>query len=193
MKLKNLKMKKTIDKIHSLNQDDYELFLKITTEVKFKKGELILREGDLCKGIYYIDSGTIGLYKMYNDRKYFQDFFFEESFATNIISISANKPSEQFLIAIDEVNGKFISKQSLIKLYEESVEFKEFGRRLLEQLLANQAKLSFIRSSLTSKEKYEYIINELPHYVQRIPLQALASYLGMTRETLSRMRNAMQK
>jgi len=185
-------LKETIDKIHKINKEDFESLLRITKEVRFKKGELILREGETCKGIYFIDAGIVGLYKTYNEREYFQDFFFEGTFATNIISLTSNQPSEEFLLAIEDVKGKFIPKQSLINLYQESTEFKEFGRRLLEQLLADKTKLSFIRSSLTAKEKYEHILNKFPHYIQRIPLQLLASFLGMTRETLSRMRASYQ-
>jgi len=185
-------LKETIDKFHRLNQDDYGSLLRITKEVKFKKGDLILRERETCKGIYYINSGVIGLYKIYKEREYFQDFFFEETFATNIITLTSNQPSEEYLLAIEDVKGKFISKHALINLYQESTEFKEFGRRLLEQLLADKTKLSFIRSSLTAKEKYEYILYEFPHYIQRIPLQLLASYLGITRETLSRIRSAFK-
>jgi len=181
-------LKKLITELYPLHQNDYNSLLKIMKEVKFNKGDMILQEGKICKGIFYVESGIIGLYKMYKEREYYQDFFFEGSFATNIISLTSNQPSEEYLFAVDDIKAKYISKQQLINLYQESSEFKEFGRRLLERLLANKTKLSFIRSSLTAKEKYEYILLELPHYVQRIPLQLLASYLGMTRETLSRMR-----
>lgn len=182
-------MKEVIDNIYQLNEVDFDSLLEITRPVHFKKGELILRGGETCKGIYFIDAGIIGLYKLYKDREHYQDFFFEGNFATNIISLTSGEPSEECLVAIEEVKGRFISKDSLIGLYQKSTEFKEFGRRLLELLLANNTQLSFIRSSLTAKEKYEYIMTELPHYIQRLPLQFLASYLGMTRETLSRMRS----
>lgn len=181
-------MKQLIDELYPLNQNDYDSLLRIMKEVKFNKGDIILHEGKTCKGIYYVESGIIGLYKIYKEREYYQDFFFEGSFATNIISLASNQPSEEYLFAIDDIKAKYISKQQLINLYQDSSEFKEFGRRLLEQLLANKTKLSFIRSSLTAKEKYEYMLLELPHYIQRIPLQLLSGYLGMTRETLSRMR-----
>jgi len=98
-------LKETIDKFHRLNQDDYGSLLRITKEVKFKKGDLILREGETCKGIYYINSGVIGLYKIYKEREYFQDFFFEGTFATNIISLTSNQPSEEYLLAIEDVKG----------------------------------------------------------------------------------------
>jgi CRP-like cAMP-binding protein len=186
-------VKEILDQLYKLNQEDYILFLQIMKDVHYKKGELILLEGQTCKGIYFLESGLAGLYKMHKDRKYYQDFFFEGTFATNIISLTANQPSEEYLVAIEDVKGKFIAKQALINLYQQSNDFKEFGRRLLEQLLADQKKLSFIRSSLTAKEKYEHILQEYPEYIQRVPLQLLASYLGMSRETLSRMRSSFQK
>lgn len=186
-------MQKQINKIFNLKPDDYNRFLQITKDVKFRKGALILREGMTCKGLYYIDSGVIGLYKVYKGREYFQDFFFEGAFATNIISLTSNQPSNEYLVAIEDVSGKFISKEKLISLYEDSMDFKEFGRLLLEQLLADKTKLSFIRSSLPAKDKYQYIVNEYPHYIQRLPLEPLSSYLGMTRETLSRIRGSIQK
>lgn len=185
-------MKALIDKLYPLNQKDYDSLLKITKAVKFKKGEIMLPEGRTCKGIYYVETGMVGLYKIYKERESYQDFFFEGSFATNIISLSSNQPSEAYLFAIEDVKASYISKAQLIKLYQASSAFKEFGRRLLEQLLADKTQLSFIRSSLTAKEKYEYMLLERPHYIQRIPLQMLSSYLGMTRETLSRMRKALK-
>ena len=181
-------MKDLINSIYRLKDEDYKVLLNISKAKKFKKGEYILSEGDTCRGIYYVNKGIIGLYKTFRDRAYYQEFFMEKTFATNIVSLTSNAPSEECLIALEETDCTYISKVSLISLYNESSEFKEFGRLLLEQILAQKAKLSFIRSSLPAKEKYEFILSKYPHYIQRIPLQLLASYLGMTRETLSRMR-----
>ena len=185
-------MKELIDEIYPLSQNDYKALFSKMKKVKFNKGDIILQEGNTCKGIYYIESGIIGLSKIYKEREYYQDFFFEASFATNIISLTSNEPSQEYLKAVENIEARYISKEQLINLYQESSEFKEFGRRLLEKLLSDKTKLSFIRSSLTAKEKYEYILDELPHFIQRIPLTLLSSYLGMTRETLSRMRNSLK-
>lgn len=184
-------LKKAIDSIYKLSDDDFKLFIDKTREVKYKKGEIILREGQTCKGIFLVKSGLVGLHKIYKDREYYQDFFFENEFATNIISLSAGKPSEEYLVAIENTEALYIQKEVLLKLYDYSSEFKEFGRRLLEMLLANKTKLAFIRSSLPAKDKYEYVLQELPQLIQRLPVQILASYLGVTRETLSRMRKGV--
>lgn len=181
-------MKATINKIHSLKSSDLDLLLNKTKRVKFKKGELLLFEGQVCKGIYFIETGIIGLYQVYKDRLIYQDFFFETDFATNISSLSSGQPSNNYLVAIEDVEALFITKQMLLQLYEVSPDFKEFGRKLLEQLLVDKTNISFVQSSLTAKEKYDFVLEKLPHLIQRIPLQYLSSYLGMTRETLSRMR-----
>lgn len=186
-------MQAIINQVYPLSEEDYAALWQITRPVQFERGNLILREGQTCQELYFVETGLIGLAKVFKERSYYQDFFFEGSFATNIISLTNNAPSEADLVAIESVEARYIGKTALLELYEASNAFKEFGRRLLQQLLAKQTKLAFVRSSFTAKEKYAYLLEHFPHYVQRVPLQLLASYLGMTRETLSRIRSTIQK
>ncbi len=175
----------------TLSAEDQEKLLQIMIPKEYDKGEFVFKAEHVCAGLYLIEKGSLGLFKPFRDKEYYQDFYFEGEFATDIVSLSKSKPSEQYLVSLEATRVHFISKDALIGLYKESENFKEFGRVVLEGLLSEHAELSFIRSSLTAKDKYQHIIEKYPQFIQRIPLQYLASYLGMSRETLSRMRGSM--
>ncbi|MGH1336891.1 MAG: Crp/Fnr family transcriptional regulator [Aureispira sp.] len=178
----------SIQELYPLPAEEVALFQQKCKPLTYKRKDFLLQAGQTCKGVYFIEKGLLGLYQIKEGKEVYQDFFFEGNFATAIISLSKGIPSEQFLVALEPTTIFYCSKDSLLELYAVSPHFQAFGRALLEQLLVAKTSFIALQTMLSAKEKYQYILEEEPRLIQEVPLQYLSSYLGMARETLSRIR-----
>ena len=183
-------LKQELDLVHPLSNEHYELFISTCKAISYKRKEIVLQEGEICKGVFFIKRGLLAIYELKDDKEIYTDFFFENEVASEVSSLAEQKPSRQFMTALEETEVLFCARERLLALYQQAPDFQEFGRKVLEKLLIKKTNYSSILSSLSAKEKYEYIILENPKLAQRIPLQYLSSYLGISRETLSRIRKS---
>lgn len=178
-----------IQKIHQLKKEELVLFLDKCQERVYTPNTFLVEAGEVCKGVFFVVDGLIGLYDINKtgDIAYY-DFFFPQSFATEITSLAQAKASEHWLVAIKHTKVLYCTKESLLELYEIHPNFQTFGRKLLESLLLQKTAFNKVLSTLSAKEKYTYLLEEHPEMIQSIPIKYLASYLGVARETLSRIR-----
>lgn len=181
-------LKTTLDQFHPLSEDDFAVFLAIGQPISFEKKEFILRAEETCRGFYFIQSGSMRLYELHNGKEIHRDFFLEGDMATDLNSLRNKAPSLLNLVALEDTETLFFSGQEMFALYEQSPRFVELGRRILEVKLLGQMEFTAMLLSLTPQERYQHLQEHRPELIQRIPLQHLATYLGMTRETLSRVR-----
>lgn len=177
-----------LSNFHSLTEEEYKIFEGISKSISFSKKEYVLQNGNICKGIYFIEKGIIGKMEIIEGKEIYKNFFFEGDFATDMPSLSQQKPSLENLVAIEDVNIIFLPREELLGLYQVSPTYQELGRKLLEYLLIKQENYSSLLTSLSPKERYLHILENEQKLATRIPLQYLASYLGIARETLSRIR-----
>ena len=185
--------KQKLDQYYLLTTEEFELFLSKCTEKIYQKKALVHEQGFTCKGIYWIQQGSIRMYELKDGKEFHQDFFFENQFATDISSLTAQVPSNSNLVALEDTVALYCSRLDLLNLYEVSHNFQGFGRQILESLLVERTQYAHLHSSLNAQERYDFIVKEKPHLLQRVPLQYLASYLGIARETLSRIRKKATK
>jgi CRP-like cAMP-binding protein len=159
------------------------------TQVKtVARGERILVEGKVCKHIYFVESGCLRLFTTRDGIEINTDFIFENNFTTNLKSLRSSNPSDLTIEAYESSVVYVFEKDALLALYKESSEIESFGRKLLEQLLMAQEDHANLFKLYAPRERYEYILENYPQIIQRVSLTQLASYLGIARETLSRIR-----
>lgn len=161
---------------------------EITVATDLKKGKLILREGRICKSIVFVEKGYLRTYVEKDGVEINTDFTFENNFTTNLKSLRSNLASDTNIITGEDSTIFEFDKDKLLDLYKVSPEFESFGRKLLEQLLITQEEHSNLFKIYSPTERYNYILQHNPLLLQRISLSQLASYLGVTRETLTRIR-----
>ena len=97
-------------------------------------------------------------------------------------------PSDTTIQAGEATTVYEFDKEKLLKLYNASPEIESFGRKLLEQLLISQEEHINLFKLFTPTERYHFLQTNKPQIIQRISLSQLSSYLGVARETLSRIR-----
>jgi CRP-like cAMP-binding protein len=179
---------KSIAGIANLKEESVE---KLFSSVVFKQvsqGENILSEGQACKKIFFVESGYLRTFINKDGVEINTGFTFENTFTTSLKSLRLGTPSETAIQAGEKSTIYILDKQKLLALYAVSPEIASFGRNLLEQLLMLQEEHSNLFKIFSPAERYQYLQTHYPHVVQRVSLSHIASYLGVARETLSRIR-----
>ncbi|QCW99431.1 Crp/Fnr family transcriptional regulator [Aggregatimonas sangjinii] len=188
MKAESQILRNTLNQFNILTDDEFEQFLNVTDLQQFKKKEYLLRQGNYHSGLFFVIEGVVGLYELMNDKEVYLDFFLTTSFATDLESLTSQTVARKNLVALDDCKTFFLSRKELLKLYDVSPAYERLGRKMLEHIVTQQRKLTSVIKTLSPKEQYEYIENNRPELLQMVSLSHLASYLGLARETLSRIR-----
>ncbi len=171
-----------------LSDEDLLLLMSCAQERILKKGEALLKEGVVCRSIYLVTSGYLRTYYNKEGIAINLNFTFEGNFTSNIksytsrqpseLTIEAGEPSVVWVFNIDHISGQ----------YNAQSEIARFVRRVAIRLLVASEEHSDMFKIHTPTERYQYIEKNNPELLQRISLSQIASYLGVTRETLSRIR-----
>lgn len=184
----NQSLQQKFTSLGPISDTSMELLLNLAKRRKVLKGEIILRCGEVCNKIIYVEEGCLRTYFDKDGIDINTDFCFENNFTTNLKSLRSMNPSESATEALEPTVLYEFEKDKLLDLYKLSPEIESLGRKLIEQLLEGQEEHAQWFKLYSPKERYIYLQDHKPEYLQRISLSQLASYLGITRETLSRIR-----
>lgn len=180
--------KKHMKLIAPLTEEDCSYFEKALTVKKLARNELLVREGQICRDICFIHSGFIRMYYLREGKEVNTYFFFENEFATSFQSFLHNEPSRYYLQAMEEAEVISFSYNTLEKAYEASHNWERIGRKLAEACYSTSCQRTESFLFLTGEQRYLDLMERKPEYFERIPLYHIASYLGIERESLSRLR-----
>lgn len=182
-------LRNKFDDILNVTDENWKIFESILQTKKLKKKEYLLKEGQICQSIYFLSEGCLRTFYLDDTGKDIStSFYFQDDFLREIESMTDNKPSKKNIQALEDSIIFYIDKSSLINLYDRSVFYQKLGRMILEKLTISEQKYSSLLIARSPKDRYLYIIEKHPEFIERIPLQYLASYLGISRESLSRIR-----
>lgn len=189
-----LPLKESLEKITKIADKDWEIFKSILETKKLNKKDFLLKQGKVCEGIYFLSEGLLRTFYLNKDGKEINTaFYFKNNFLREIESLTYNTPTQKNIEALEDCTVFYIDKTKLINLYEESDFFQKLGRMILERLTISEQKYSSLLTAYAPKERYLYILEHNPEFIERVPLQYLASYLGISRESLSRIRKRISK
>lgn len=172
------------------NLELQELIKSKTKIVHFYKNEIILKQDKVCKNLYFIEKGLARGYRIDDEGKDITNWFAPEgTLATSAYSFISQKPSFESVVALEDCSMRSISRKSLYELYEKFPEMNEMGRELIEiYYLELEERVNALQFQ-TAKQRYEKFVKQDGYLLQRTSLGHIASYLGITQETLSRIRN----
>jgi CRP-like cAMP-binding protein len=179
---------KIITDLTEISASNLDKLFAATLVRQLSKGEIILRQGKICKTTVFVEKGYLRTFIEKDGIEINTDFTFEGSFTTNLKSLRSALPSDTTIQAGEPTTIYEFDKDKLFELYKLSPEMESFGRKLLEQLLMAQEEHANLFKLYSPKERYQYFQTNHPEILQRITLSQLASYLGVARETLSRIR-----
>ncbi|MCG8583034.1 MAG: Crp/Fnr family transcriptional regulator [Bacteroidales bacterium] len=170
---------------------DAQLKARIETDfeyIELTQGAHILKQDQHCRKLYFIDKGVIHNYYYHNDRMITSWFYAEKQFVTAWYSFYAQKGSFEEMQCLEDCTVYAISFDKYQKLIADSPAFGNFARLLAEEALAFLDYFSKGWSFLSAKEQYNQLQQYFPGIEQRVKLGHIASFLGITQETLSRIR-----
>lgn len=171
-------------------EEELQSILSLFEPNEIKKNEFLLNEGDIAKDFYYVRSGGIRTYFIDKDgHEKTRYVMLDGEIGTTLASYLAQKPSLEFIQAIEDTELLAINHDNFYHLLETNHNWKEFYIKILEGTYIYQNRKIETLVTLTAKQRYERLLEEKPEYVQRLSNKMLASYLDMREETLSRLKS----
>ncbi len=164
------------------------ILLDCASEIELAKGEKLLNEDEVCTSIFFISKGLCKSVYTKDGKEINTEFYFENEFATNSKSLSTSSKSEFSIMACEKTKAIILEKIKLIEAYKKSHQIETFGRKILEMISAKHIEHSNSFKLHSPKERFDNLILKRPDFLQRVSLTQTASYLGISRETLSRFR-----
>ena len=176
------------DKV-DFNESDIAIVKEQLIPKKLRKKQYLLQEGDVCKFVAFVEKGVLRSYTI--DEKgaeHIIQFALEGWLISDLYSFLTNEPATYTIDAIEDCELVLISKNAHQTLLEKLPKYETWIRlEITGAYLALQRRLTSI-ISLPLEERYEGFTSLYPHIVQRVPQHMIASYMGLTPETLSRVR-----
>lgn len=171
-----------------LTEEDCSLFEPFLKTKQLHVKEHSLLEGKVCTEIGFINKGCFRTYYLADGKEINTRFVFENDFVVDYDSFLEVKPSRYFIEALENSEIVTFNLQALLNAYDQSRNWERFGRIMAEQSykLTTSRVESFL--FLNGEQRYLDLLKKEPQIFDRIPLYHIASYLGMERESLSRLR-----
>lgn len=163
-------------------------------ERNIKRRQFILQEGDVCRYYTFVISGCFKMYGVdKNGTDHIIHFASENEWIAEIGSFYSNKPSRLYIEAIEPSVVLQIEKSNLLYLYTNFPKFDRNFRVIIENKFIGLENRILQTISSTAEERYQSFLEQYPQLANRIPGTQIASYLGITPEFLSKIRNNIAK
>jgi CRP-like cAMP-binding protein len=181
-----------------VNDTEWQMLEEKLTIKQYKKGEIISFKNDIWTSVMYINSGIVRSYIMNEHGKDFtRQFYFNtpESrtanlFVVDLSSLTTQLPSNRTFEVLSESEVIIFSRKDLYNLYETYKKWEFIGRRMAELAYIDMDLFYFNLLTKTPKERYKYLKSTMSSLINEVPQYHIASYLGITPISLSRIKKA---
>lgn len=189
----NEKIINSIKQMTGFTDSDLGIVLKHFETKSIKKKTNILGAGTTAKEVYFILNGCIRLFYEKDGEDISAYFFTEKMFAGAYDSFISQKPSRHSIETLEDCQVLAISYKALQELFFEFPKMNEFVRKVLEERFVSLHELFTSQILDSPEERYLNLLKERPDIIQRIPQHQIATFLGITPVSLSRIRNRVTK
>jgi CRP/FNR family transcriptional regulator, anaerobic regulatory protein len=172
--------------------DDLEKILDAFELQTFKKNDFIVEEGKTSRYIGFVETGMFQYYVIKDGEEKTSYVSIENTFFASVLSFISESPALENIKALVDGSISMISKPNLKMLVNDIPAFKDFYIGLLEATICGIDASRHDLIVLTAEQRYEKMLINEPHLLQQIPLQHLASMLGVTPRHLSRIRSKIR-
>lgn len=177
-------------KYSTMTHEELDVLESILVPMRYGKGEMILREGEICEHIYYIERGLIRQFYFKHDKQITEHLGEDHTIFMCIESLFREEPTHIQVEALEPTIVYGLPKAKLEEVAIRNVNIQMLYRKILEEsLIISQVHADLVRFE-TAQARYKMMCKLWPQVVLRAPLVYIASYLQMTPETLSRVRSS---
>lgn len=175
--------------IYPLSDDLQEAIVSLTEVKIVKRKTRLLNAGEISNAIYFVVKGAARVYYLEKDGTETTSWFLlENDFLISVYSFFTGQPSFEYVDTLEDCSFIVLKRDALNKLYEQFLEFNIIGRKLTEHYyIRNEIQANQLRT-LSAKQRYLELMKNNPKLINRVSLGYIASYLGISQETLSRLR-----
>ena len=180
---------KTINQKVTLTEEEQEACKAFFTPKRLRKKQYLLQQDDVCKYTAFVEKGILRSYTV-DDKgsEHIVQFALEGWWISDMYSFLTGEPSTYSIDVLEDAELLLLSRSSNEELLQTVPKMERYFRILSQNaLIAMQRRITGSLSQ-TAEEKYNQMLNAYPHIIQSVPQHMIASYLGITPETLSRIR-----
>ncbi len=176
----------------NITDEEFEYAKTLFIPKKLRKKRFLLEEGEPCIYTTFVEKGLLRSFTIdEKGNEHILQFGMEGWWVADLYSFLTGEPSEYNIEALEDCELLLITKSSWDLLLDEVPAFERYFRILIQNnLIATQRRLMGTIST-TAEERYTRLLHDFPRISQRVPQHMIASYIGVTRETLSRLRSQM--
>ncbi|WHT39195.1 cyclic nucleotide-binding domain-containing protein [Myroides sp. mNGS23_01] len=185
-------MKQLIDYIQEridITDEELDVILSFFTYEKVKKGEQLNTGVNQTQKMYFVCKGCLRIFYINETGQDTTRFFaFENQFATTLVSFIQGQSEEEYMQALEASDVYVIAHTHFYELLELVPQWEKFYRKYLEFAYINNTSRFFALVTMDATMRYQQLLAQNPKIVQRLPNKIVASYLGVSQETLSRIK-----
>lgn len=175
-----------------LNEEEKGILFSKLNHRKYLKGQFVVQHGDICKCESFVVSGSLKTFYLDNDgQEHIVAFGIEKWWTADLGSFITQTSADYNIQCLENTELIQFSYRDLQQLYIELPKMERFFRIIIEKAYVASQKRIVKNLSLTAKERYLKFREEYPQIEQRVPQYMIASYLGITKEFLSSIRNQL--
>lgn len=172
-----------------INQAELQKIIDAHYKISFKKGEIVLKKGEISNGYILLESGLMRSFAYdYNNNDITTDFYSKHEIVIEVLSLFQRIPSQETIQALTDCEGWMIDFDVFQELYHSIGGFSEWGRLWMTNRLFHFKLRSVEMVTISAKDRYLQLIKEKPDVVLQSPLKHIAGYLGITDSSFSRIR-----
>lgn len=189
MKEKHLSIISFLQNFSDLPIDVIDAIEKVTQKTELPKRHILLKKGKICNHLYFLEKGLVRNYFEEDDKELTNDITVDGAFVTSFSSFISQTPSVETIELLEDSILYAIHYDDLQHLYKTYPIMEHIGRLIAEYHYNSLAMKSYRLKFSNSAERYEALFNTKIEIIRRTPIGIIASYLGMSIETLSRIRS----
>ncbi|AWH85738.1 cyclic nucleotide-binding protein [Flavobacterium album] len=171
-----------------LSPESTQALLSLMNKESHPKGHVLVPCGDICRNVYYIEKGLARTFYLKDGKEVTERFKAENSFTCSMSGHVTNMPDGRQIELLEPSVIWSLPYNELEKLYDRYHEIERLGRYLITQEMLEMHRRLTELQFISAQERYSNLISNDPLLLQRVPLGLISSYLGITQETLSRIR-----
>lgn len=173
---------------HLISKEAEQAITDLSSLVSVKKNQDLQPIGVTCRTIYFVQSGLARIYYYKDGNEITEYFAFENDIIVRAESLFTGKPSKKAIRAVEDTVFIGIPSAQLFELYDSFPNIERLFRKIIESAYVDTVNRIESIQFHTAEERYKQLLSENPAMIQRIPLKHIASYLGITQVSLSRIR-----